>query len=184
MYLQHPGRHFNPGEHPDMVRTLLENFVQKVPGPAHRTALEISALVHTTTESLLQQVMEVEDASELFAWLQGLSFTDSSRSGVFPHDLAREALCADLQWRNPDWNRQLHDRIRKYYSNKLEQSTGNEQRLLLFSLNYLHRQHPMVRPFFDWQESGAYWIDTYTPADEQFLLNKTLNNEGDASAAD
>lgn len=183
MYLQNPGKHFNPGDNPDMVRTLLENFVQKVPGPAHRTALEICALVHTTTESLLQQVMEVEDASELFVWLQQLSFTDSSRSGVFPHDLAREAICADLQWRNPDWNRNLHDRIRKYYTLKLDQSTGMEQRLLLFSLNFLHRHHPMVRPFFDWKETGAYWMDTYRPEDETAIMDMVMQHEGETSAA-
>lgn len=182
MYLQNPGKHFNPGDNPDMVRTLLENFVQKVPGPAHRTALEICALVHTTTESLLQQVIGVQDASELFDWLQQLSFTDSNRSGLFPHDLAREAICADLQWRNPDWNRELHDRIRKYYTAKLDQSTGIEQRMLLFSLNFLHRRHPMVRPFFDWKETGAYWVDHCTAADEPAILAMTLKHEGNDSA--
>jgi hypothetical protein len=182
MYLQNPGKHFNPGDHPDMVRTLLENFVQKVPGPAHRTALEICAMVHTTTESLLQQVLEVEDASELFLWLQELSFTDNNRSGIFPHDLARDAVCADLQWRNPDWNHTLHDRIRKYYTAKLELSTGNEQRQLLFYLNFLHRQHPMVRPFFDWQETGTYWIDGFKPDDEAAIVAITKQHEGTAAA--
>jgi hypothetical protein len=37
-----------------------------------------------------------------------LSFVELSREGLFPHDLAREALVADLRWRNPDWNMELH----------------------------------------------------------------------------
>jgi replication-associated recombination protein RarA len=51
-YAQQPGRQFNLDESPDMVRTLLESFVQKAPSPAHRIALEISAIVYITTESV------------------------------------------------------------------------------------------------------------------------------------
>src|SRR4030095_14202650 len=39
---------FQPAAAPDIVRTLPEQFVQKVPGPAHRTALEVCALLRLT----------------------------------------------------------------------------------------------------------------------------------------
>src|SRR5436305_639019 len=38
-----------PEDAPDVVRVLLEQLVQKVPGPAHRSALEACALVRLTT---------------------------------------------------------------------------------------------------------------------------------------
>ncbi|MDZ4717795.1 MAG: hypothetical protein SH847_04945 [Roseiflexaceae bacterium] len=81
----------------------LELFVQKVPGAAHRAALEICALVHFTTESLLAAMLDLPNAHELFDWLRSLSFVASTRQGMFPHDLAREALTADVRWRNPQW---------------------------------------------------------------------------------
>jgi hypothetical protein len=169
MYAQFPGKKFNPDESPDTVRTLLESFIQKAPSPAHRIALEICAIVYITTESLLQQVMGVEDASELFEWLQELSFIESNRLGLYPHDLARDAICADLRWRNPDWNKELYNRIRTYYTGKFEQVSGDEMRMVLFMLNFLHRQHPMVRPYFDWQETGSHWMEQMLPADQPYL---------------
>jgi energy-coupling factor transporter ATP-binding protein EcfA2 len=181
MYAQFPGKKFNPDESPDTVRTLLESFIQKAPSPAHRIALEICAIVYITTESLLQQVMGVQDASELFEWLQELSFIESNRLGLYPHDLARDAICADLRWRNPDWNKELYNRIRTYYTGKFEQVTGDEMRMVLFMLNFLHRQHPMVRPYFDWQESGSYWMEPMLPTDQPYLEAMVQKHEGSES---
>ncbi len=178
MYDQFPGKQFSPEESPDIVRTLLESFVQKAPSPAHRIALEISAIVYINTESLLQQVMGVEDASELFEWLQELSFVENNRHGLYPHDLARDAICADLRWRNPDWNKELYNRIRLYYTSKLDQVLGDEMRVLLFMLNFLHRQHPMVRPYFDWQETGSYWMEMMQPQDQEAIRSMTARHQG------
>src|SRR5207237_2914036 len=82
----------HPEATPDVVKALLEQLVQKVPGPAHRTALEVCALVRVTNEALLAYTLGVTDAHELFEWLRNLSFIESGPLGLFPHDLAREAL--------------------------------------------------------------------------------------------
>ena len=73
------------GVGPRISRLLLERFVQKVPGPAHRAALEACALARVTTEALLAQMLTQAGAStlpsdpmspqgthELFEWLRGL----------------------------------------------------------------------------------------------------------------
>jgi hypothetical protein len=134
---------------PDIVRTLLQRFTQKVPGPAHRTALEACALLRLTTEGLLAQMLEMPDPHELFDWLRGLSFVESGRQGIFPHDLAREALVADLRWRNPDWYAELHRRARNYYIQRVQQLHGPEQQRALIDLIFLHRDNVAVRPFFE-----------------------------------
>jgi hypothetical protein len=182
MYDQYPDRSFSPEESPDIVRTLLERFVQKAPSPAHRTALEICAIAKITTESLLQQSMEMEDVSELFTWLQDLSFIETNRSGIYPHDSAREALCADLRWRNPDWNKELHRRIRKCYISKLNSVPPEEQRYLLYLLAYLHRQHPMVKPFLEWQAGAGYWIEKLKKDDIPHLQQMVEQHEGEKEA--
>jgi hypothetical protein len=46
-------------------------------------------------------MLATPDVHELFEWLRGLSFIESGRLGLYPHDLAREALVADLRWRHP-----------------------------------------------------------------------------------
>ncbi|MBI1882310.1 MAG: ATP-binding protein, partial [Chloroflexi bacterium] len=50
-------RVFKPEAAPDVIKVLLEQLVQKVPGPAHRAALEACALVHLTTEALLAAML-------------------------------------------------------------------------------------------------------------------------------
>jgi ATP/maltotriose-dependent transcriptional regulator MalT len=147
---------FQLTDQPDMVKTLLERFVQQVPGPAHRAALEACALVRATTEALLGEMLMMGEAvHELFEWLRGLSFVEARTGGLFPHDLARNALVADLRWRNPDWYAELHRRARSYYHRHIDLTTGLPQQRLLFDLIFLHRDNPVVRPFLEWQASGS-----------------------------
>lgn len=62
----------------DVVKTLLSQFVQEVPSALHRAALEVCALVRLTTETLLAEILGLEDSYELFDWLRGLSFIESA----------------------------------------------------------------------------------------------------------
>ncbi|HXV44018.1 MAG TPA: ATP-binding protein, partial [Anaerolineae bacterium] len=124
-------RVFKPEVAPDVIKVLLEQLVQKVPGPAHRAALEACALVHLTTETLLAAMLGMPDVHELFEWLRSLSCIESGPIGLFPHDLARETLAADLRWRNPDWYAELHHRARTYYASRLQQVNSQEQQAIL-----------------------------------------------------
>jgi hypothetical protein len=168
---------FQPENAPDIVRTLLERFVQKVPGPAHRTALEACALVRLMSEPLLQAMLPFPDVSELFDWLRGLSFVESSRQGLFPHDLAREALVTDLRWRNPAWYAELHSRARAYYSGRLQQAGRQEQQRILLDYIFLHRDNPVVRPFYIWNVGGGL-ADIARPSDWPRLREMIAEHEG------
>lgn len=181
IYEQYPDKHFSPDESPDVMRTLLQLFVRQVPSPMHRAALEVCALVNLLTESLLAEVMGLEDASELFSWMCGLSFVSIGREGIYPHDIAREALSADLRWRHPDWNAELHLRSRQYYHRKLRDTAGEAQRRVLFDLLYLHRLNPVVKPFFDWQEAGSFWVDIANAHDLPVLRAMVQRHEGSES---
>lgn len=176
---QRPGQPFQPEDAPNVVKMLLEQFVQKVPGLAHRAALEACALVRLLTESLLAEMLATSEAHELFDWLRSLSFIESGPQGLFPHDLAREALVADVRWRNPDWYAELHKRARGYYTTRLTQATGVEQQRYLFDLIFLHRDNPVVRPVFEWQASGSLLVEAAQPEDEPVIVAMTRQQEGD-----
>lgn len=167
---------------PDVVKALLEQLVQKVPGPSHRTALEVCALVRVTTEALLSAVLDAPDVHELFDWLRGLSFIESGPLGVFPHDLAREALSADLRWRNRNWYAELHRRVRNFYTSGLEKASVLEQQSILFDYIFLHRDNPMVRPFLEWQESGTSVPGAMREEDAPKLVEMVRSHEGNESA--
>lgn len=181
LFSQNPGKIFSPDDSPNIVQTLLDNFLLKSPSPAHKTALEICALTYITTESLLASVMEMENASELFEWLKNLSFIESTKLGLYPHDLARESLVTDLKWRNPDWFVHLYNKAWNYYLNKLETASGEEQRRFLFKLTYLQRNHPAVRPFYNWEETHDYWVDLMKPEDVKVLTKMVTEFYGEES---
>lgn len=188
VFAQRPGVTFQPEAAPDIVKTLLEQFVQKVPGPAHRAALEACALVRHTTESLLGELLGFPDVHELFEWLRGLSFIESGAHGLFPHDLARETLVADLRWRNPPWYAELHHRARRYYNARLQQAGPLQQQAILIDYIYLHRDNPVVRPFFVQLQSqhegnAPVVVDAAQPADHPAILEMVAAQEGPASAA-
>lgn len=185
LFAQRPNFHFSPETSPDVVKTLLERLVDKVPGPAHRAALEVCALVRLTTETLLAESLTMPDAHELFEWLRGLSFIESGALGLAPHDLARETLVADLRWRNPDWYAELHRRVRDYYSKRVQQTHGTEQERVLADYIFLHRDNPIVRPFFDLltgQQSDGSSTDAMRAGEMEDLIEIIAKHEGNESA--
>ncbi|RMG98196.1 MAG: ATP-binding protein [Chloroflexi bacterium] len=182
LFAQHSDVQMQLEKAPDIIKTLLEQLAQEVPTPHHRTALEACALVRVTTEGLLTEMLAVSDAHDLFEWLRGLSFLDTVQHGLFPHDLARDALIADLRWRNPDWYAELHRRARAYYMKRLEQSESREQRRVLLDYIYLHRDNPVVRPYFEWQENGTVFTDRMRAEEETAVLSMIANHEGATSA--
>lgn len=183
VFAQRKTYQFRPEDAPDVVKVLLEQFVQKVPGPAHRAALELCACVRLTTESLLAEMLQVGDAHELFEWLRDLSFVESGQQGLFPHDLAREALVADVRWRNPDWYRELHHRARDYYSARVQQSRGLEQQQILYDYVFLHRDNPVIRSMLEWQTGGKLIVpDAMREADCTRLVAMVEQHEGAESA--
>jgi hypothetical protein len=183
----HVGLH--PEESPDVIKTLIERFVQQVPGPAHRAALEACALVRVTTETLLGEMLDMptsgpasEGVHTLFEWLRALSFIESSAEGIFPHDLARQTLVTDLRWRNPDWYVELHRRARKYYTDRLNQTSGLTQQRLLLDTVFLHRENAVIRSFFDWQTTGSMIPYTMEESDIPELEKMVIKHEGEESA--
>ncbi len=189
MFAQRQDWNFQAQAAPDVVKILLERFVQKVPGPAHRAALEACALVRVTTKSLLAEMLKLPDpagdtaqgAHELFEWLRGLSFIEAGEQGIYPHDLAREALVADLHWRNPDWYKELHNRARIYYVAHLQSSSLQDQQRILFDYIFLHRDNPIMRAMFEWQASGI-WADGLRAGERDILLEMIAAHEGASSA--
>ena len=173
---------FNPKDAPDVIKTLVDRLMEKVPDVLHRQALEACAQVRLLTEPLLAAMLQTLDTHDLFNWLYTLSFIDADRHGIFPHDLAREALATDLRWRNPEWYAELQQRARNYYVSHVYQGEAREQRQLLVQYIYLLRDNPMIRPYFEWQVSGSVFTDVMRAEDKAPLLAMVEKHEGVESA--
>jgi AAA ATPase domain len=173
---------FSPDNQPDIVRALLGHFVQNVPTTRHRLALEACAHVRVTTEDLLARALGVEDAHDLFEWLRGLSFIEQGPQGLFPHDLVRDVVDADLRWRNRETYRGLHARVRDWVVERIHATHGPEQQRAFFDLLYLHRNNPVMKPYYDWNTLGRYYGEPVTPQDHEAIVNLVKRHEGEASA--
>jgi hypothetical protein len=182
---------------PDAVRPLLERFVREVPNARHRRALEACAHARFTTEDLLRSVLGGDDAGELFAWLRTLSFVEESRHGVFPHDLARDVLDADLRWRAPDTYAALHRRIRAHVRDRLRHgielatrsgsatafvATCRRAQVDVADLVFMHRRNSLYSDFMDWETFGQAHGDRLRPGDREAIVAMTERHEGPESA--
>jgi hypothetical protein len=167
---------------PDVVRALLERFVDDVPSPRHRESLEVCAHVRVTTESLLRTVLDDPAAGELFGWLRGRSFVEEGSEGLFPHDLARDVLDAELRWRDPDRYAVLHRRIRDYLAPRLRLPDKDPTRAWR-DLMFLHRNNPAFGPFVSSETETTVYEDRAGAADLPAVLWMTEEMEGPESAA-
>ena len=168
---------------PDLVGTLLRRFVEILPSEQHRRALEVCALARVTNEALLRAVLGPENAHETFAWLRELSFVETGPEGAYPHDLARDALDADLRWRDPDGYRQLLRGIRGNINRRMLTSGGQDQQRAIADAKYMFRRLPGVPSPVDWDPWGQQHPEPAQPADQQPIMDLVLAWEGEESAA-
>lgn len=173
---------FDLSREPEVVRVLLERLVRDVPSPAHRQALETCVLTWATTENLLAAVVGEPAASELFDWLHRQSFIEQGPDGLYPHDLARDVLDADLRWRNSAARRDLIVRLAAHLYGRFQQARGVEQQRIWFDLLYLNRQNPYFRPYFEWAALGTAYAEPATADDHTAIIEMTRRHQGEASA--
>jgi hypothetical protein len=168
---------------PDIVRVLLERFVADVPNPIFRQALEVCAHAFNTDESLLVACLGAEHSYAAFQWLRNLSFIEQGPFGLFPHDLAREVLEADLRWRNLPRFREVHFQVRTHIIQQIMATSGLAQQTAIFALLFLHRNNPFMRPFYEWQSFGQLYIDAVQPAGLPTIEQIVRRHQGETALA-
>lgn len=139
----------------DVIHRLTECFTAQAPSPLHKEALEFCAHARVTTEDLLAATVDACMAASLFDWLASLSFVELTPDGLFPHDLVRDAITADMRWRHPQ--RTLHG-AGKLLTHYLRQAQGPNVTLraqAALDIFYLNRAHPIMHRFVDFTALGS-----------------------------
>jgi hypothetical protein len=166
-----------------MLPELIGRFVDEVPDPLHRKALQVFGHARVTTEGLLRAVLGEEGAAECFGWLRTLSFTQvwvSGRlSGLLPHDLARDVLDGDLRLRDPDGWAALRRAIRGYYLGRMAAADGQTA---VSDLLWFHRDSPALAAYASWDAAFSLWASPARAADLPAILQLVTRHEGAASA--
>ncbi|AEF41321.1 P-loop NTPase family protein [Hoyosella subflava] len=167
---------------PNIVAALLHRFVDAVPSLLHRSAVEVCSLAQYTTEALLRDVLPGDDVPDLFTWLRAVSFVEEGPWGVFPHDAARDALDADLRWRDENRYVELHDKVREHVLRTIAATTGRTQLRHVHALAYLHRRNRAVSGFWDWATFGQAYTDELSPSDHAAIIAMTEQHQGPEQA--
>jgi len=168
---------------PEIVRRLLETFVQDVPSREHRLALHTCMTAWVTTEPLLAAVLDRSDAHDLFEWLGNLSFVEQGPYGLFPHDLARDVVYRDFRWRDPDAAARVTERVLGYLYERLERTQGLDRQRVWFDVLYVQRYNPCIRPYFEWAGFGTAYAETAHARDHAAIVEMVERHEGPAPAA-
>jgi hypothetical protein len=167
---------------PDLTGALLASLVGDVPSAAHRHALHVCAHARTTTEDLLRAALPDEDSGALFEWLRTRSFVESARHGLRPHDVVRDALDADLRWRDPQGYEVVHHRVRVHLVERALATTGDALLPAVDALKHLHRFGTVTPLYYTFAGDGSVFEDAYRPEDRPELLRMTRETEGERSA--
>ncbi|WP_326807649.1 ATP-binding protein [Streptomyces sp. NBC_01775] len=173
----------------DVIGTLVSRLVGEVPSAIHRQALEICAHVHMTTEELLRAVLPEADAGALFAWLRGLPFIETGLYGIFPHDMVREILDADLRWRDPQrYDTMRHqvlshliEQVRKAHSGP-GRTTGRAVRSLSLAVLHLQRDG-FTGNWFGGNRKHEVYEDAMRPGDRDAVLELTARDGPEEAVA-
>lgn len=139
----------------DVIRRLTECFTAQAPSPRHKEALEFCAHARVTTEDLLAATVDARLAASLFDWLASLSFMEWSPEGLFPHDLVRDAIAADMRWRHPQRTLQGAGKLLAHYLRQAQGPNATLRAQAALDIFYLNRAHPVMHRFVDFAALGS-----------------------------
>jgi DNA-binding SARP family transcriptional activator len=168
----------------DMIQTLLTELIGTSPSAAHQMALQVCAHASATSERLLRAMMPEADASELFAWLRAQPFIKSGPAGLYPHDIVRDAMDADLRWRDPAAYEDIHRKIRHHVLNELVPRTAGQPtaHATVQAVRHLLRRGGVAADYLTAHGERDAVVDQYRPQDKPDLLRMTAATEGEESA--
>ncbi|MBE2243710.1 MAG: ATP-binding protein [Burkholderiaceae bacterium] len=166
----------------DMISRLVQRFTDDAPTALHRRALEVCAMARATDEELLADVVDRERATELFDWLSAQSFIESGPGGLFPHDLARDAIDEDMRRRQYERQWEVRASINRCLVQRIASHKYDLARLA-FDMFFLMRRSAVLRSFIDFGAVGSAWFERADAGDAgplRLLLEAEL---GPAQAA-
>lgn len=141
---------------PEVISTLLTCLLDEPPTPVHLRALEICAHTLITTEELLRAVLPEHDAAALFTWLRHLPFVEHGERGLFPRNVLRGVLDADLRWRDPERFALVHRRLRTHLVGRVRSAPPEQLMARTRELIHLCRLHREEGPV---PEGGRHAAD-------------------------
>ena len=139
---------------PDLVAALATRLVDEAPDDDHALAMALCAHTWLTTQDLVEELLG-RRAPEVWAWLETRPWVTRGTYGVYPHDLVREVLDADLRRRSPATYRRVNRALHQHSWTALRSGDEGERRLWAHQKLFLHRRSPLAESFWTMRERGT-----------------------------
>ena len=166
---------------PGLVATLVTQIVGEAPDEAHAMGYALCAIAWLTTEDLLRRAVG-ERAGEVWSWLAGRSFVTLTADGLYPHDLVRDVLDADLRRRSPERYRTAHHIVHHYAVDGLRSGDTARQELWAHQKMFLHRHSPLSASFWVPRGRGAAAVVPGRATDHPEIIGMVRHFDGERNA--
>ena len=166
---------------PDLVSTLVTQIVGEAPDEAHAMGYALCAIAWLTTEDLLRRGVG-EQAGEVWSWLASRPFVTLTSDGLYPHDLVREVLDADLRRRSPERYRIGHHIVHHQAIDGLRSGDAGLQDLWARQKMFLHRHSALSAAFWVPRGRGAAAVVRGRVTDHPEIIEMVRHFDGEPNA--
>jgi hypothetical protein len=148
-----------------VIDELSRCYVEAVPDPITRQALEASSVVRCVTEPMLHALIPGIAPRDAIERLSALPFAELSREGLFIHDAVRSAIATSLAARDPDAHRAYRHHAWAYLHDRLQRGRSSELWRFMADLLFLI-ENPVLREGFFPSGPHPLAVEPATPGDE------------------
>jgi hypothetical protein len=146
-----------------LAQSWRQRLVNNLDDQDQRAALEACCVVRQLDEPMLASLLQRDEATTLFNWLASQSYIETGNTGVFPHDLLRQAFTDELKQRRPSRLTELGDRAFTYIHDLLEHAM--EDRLGLIQDAFYVLRDIDIQQNMNESDPVDVYVDRVRPSD-------------------
>lgn len=162
---------------PDLVTALVAALVGALADEGQALACGLCAQAWLTTQDLLRDLVG-DRAAELWAWLTARPFVTSGPDGLYPHDLVRDVLEADLRRRNPQLYRDIHRVVHRRAIAEMQAPDRGQRQLWGSQLIHLHPRSPFAAAYRVLRARGSAAVLPGSAADHAEVIELVGRAQG------
>lgn len=166
---------------PDLVSALIPQLVGEAPTEAHALGVALCAVSWLTSQDLLETAVGPA-AAQVWPWLSDRPFITRGVDGLYPHDLVRDVLEADLRRRSPQRYRDVVRIVHQQAIDALRSNDSGRRVLGAHQKLHLHRRGPLYGSFWTLRERGAAAVLGGRHSDHAETIELIRRAEGEPSA--
>ena len=165
-----------------VVTELTRMYLEDVPDPLTRRALEAASVIRRVTQPLLDAMLPDSASQDAFDRLLTLPFIDFGSDGVFLHDAVRQPISSFLRSTDPSRHREYRRAAWRRLRTEVRHAAAAELWRYTADMLYLIA-NPVVREAFFPSGAQPLVVEPARPADEAAIFAIAARHDGPEAVA-